>query len=144
MKNSANKNLQFLMKDECLNERVRINFGNESQPNATQNRSVNQDDKALASLFAGQMQFSLDIFKRVFNDSKPVVQANKGTGENIFFSPTSIYSALLLAYFGASNRTEEQLATVLGFETTDKVNHCSSLSPKTYVLHTDHFCLCVI
>ena len=67
------------------------------------------------------MQFSLDLFKTVFNNNQPGVQS-KSTSENIFFSPMSIYSALLLAYFGANNRTEDQLAHVLGFQEMDKVN----------------------
>ncbi|KAI9558324.1 hypothetical protein GHT06_015077 [Daphnia sinensis] len=107
--------------EECLKERVQITFGNESESNTTRNRPANHDDKALADLFAGQMQFSLDIFKKILNASQSGAPSNKGTSENIFFSPTSIYSALLLAYFGANNRTEQQLANVLGFETTDKV-----------------------
>ena len=94
---------------------------NGSDANSTLTRRSNQDDKALTALFAGQMQFSLDLFKTVFNNNQPGVQS-KSTSENIFFSPMSIYSALLLAYFGANNRTEDQLAHVLGFQEMDKVN----------------------
>lgn len=75
-------------------------------------RRVDQD-KALTTLFSGQMQFSLDLFKAVMEN-----QPGKG---NVFFSPMSVYSALLLAYFGSSNRTEAQLADVLGFRDVDKV-----------------------
>lgn len=117
-----------------MKERAQINFGNVSETNTTRNRSANQDDKALADLFAGQMQFSLDIFKKIFNASQSGAPSNKGTSENIFFSPTSIYSALLLAYFGANNRTEQQLANVLGFETTDKVS-CRHLFAQSFVAH---------
>lgn len=67
------------------------------------------------------MQFSIDFFKTVYNNSPSGVQS-KGASENIFFSPMSVYSALLLAYFGANNRTEDQLAEVLGFQNMDKVN----------------------
>lgn len=94
---------------------------NGSDSNTTQTtRSPNQDDKALTALFVGQMQFSLDFFKMVYNGSQSGVKS-KSTSENIFFSPMSVYSALLLAYFGASNRTEDQLAQVLGFQDMDKV-----------------------
>ncbi len=95
-------------------------LSNGSDANETLTRRSNQDDKALTALFAGQMQFSLDLFKTVFNASQPGVQS-KSTSENIFFSPMSIYSALLLAYFGANNRTEDQLSHVLGFKEMDKV-----------------------
>jgi serine protease inhibitor len=99
-------------------------LGNGSESNATlTRRSANQDDKALTALFAGQMQFSLNFFKKVFNASNSGVQSNKGATENLFFSPMSIYSALLLAYFGANNRTENQLTDVLGFQNMDKVGH---------------------
>jgi len=63
------------------------------------------------------MQFSLDLFKTVFNSGKTA----SGKKENLFVSPMSIYSSLLLAYFGSNNRTEEQLAQVLGFKDMDKV-----------------------
>nr|CAH0103783.1 unnamed protein product [Daphnia galeata] len=100
--------------EECLSEGIPL-LGNGSESNATlTRRSANQDDKALTALFAGQMQF-------IFNASNSGVQSNKGATENLFFSPMSIYSALLLAYFGANNRTENQLTDVLGFQNMDKV-----------------------
>lgn len=83
-------------------------------------RSSSPDDQALNALFAGQMQFSIDMFKAVYNASSRSVPA-KGAGDNIFFSPMSVYSALLLAYFGSNNRTEDQLSQALGFKDMDKV-----------------------
>jgi serine protease inhibitor len=111
------------MQEECLSKEIRM-IDNQSESNATlTRRSANQDEKALTALFAGQMQFSLNFFKKVFNASQSGVQSNKGTSENLFFSPMSIYSALLLAYFGANNRTEDQLTDVLGFQNMDKVGN---------------------
>ena len=88
-------------------------------------RSSGNDDQALNALFAGQMQFSIDMFKAVYNASSRSGSAvpAKGAGENLFFSPMSVYSALLLAYFGSNNRTEDQLSQVLGFKDMDKVHY---------------------
>lgn len=108
-----------------MSEGIRLP-GNGSESNATlARRSPNQDDKALTALFAGQMQFSLNFFKKVFATTQSEVQS-KGASENLFFSPMSIYSALLLAYFGANNRTEDQLTDVLGFQNMDKVGYHTS------------------
>nr|CAD7196166.1 unnamed protein product [Timema douglasi] len=62
------------------------------------------DPKARLTLYAGQQEFSLDMLRVVSN-------MNKNT--NIFFSPSSVYSALLLAYFGAANQTEHSLKKTL-------------------------------
>lgn len=88
---------------------------------SSQRRSVDQD-KALTTLFAGQMEFSLDLFKAMVESGQTSTgHLKKGASGNVFFSPMSVYSALLLAYFGSSNRTEAQLADVLGFRDVDKV-----------------------
>lgn len=92
---------------ECL---VRSNVTVRSQ------RRLNQDDRPLTTLFAGQMQFTLDLFKAMM-ESSPLDKGNS----NLFFSPMSVYSALLLTYFGSGNQTEAQLARVLGFRDVDKV-----------------------
>lgn len=86
-------------------------------------RRVDQD-KALTTLFSGQMQFSLDLFKAVMEN-----QPGKG---NVFFSPMSVYSALLLAYFGSANQTEAQLAQVMGFRDVDKVHTFVFISLMTF------------
>nr|CAD7610797.1 unnamed protein product [Timema genevievae] len=62
------------------------------------------DPKARLTLYAGQQEFSLDMLRVVST-------MNKNT--NIFFSPSSVYSALLLAYFGAANQTEDSLKKTL-------------------------------
>nr|CAD7569482.1 unnamed protein product [Timema californicum] len=62
------------------------------------------DPKARLTLYAGQQEFSLDMLR-------VISKMNKNT--NIFFSPSSVYSALLLAYFGAANQTEHSLKKTL-------------------------------
>nr|CAD7423975.1 unnamed protein product [Timema monikensis] len=62
------------------------------------------DPKARLTLYAGQQEFSLDMLRVISS-------MNKNT--NIFFSPSSVYSALLLAYFGAANQTEDSLKKTL-------------------------------
>nr|CAD7461101.1 unnamed protein product [Timema tahoe] len=62
------------------------------------------DPKARLTLYAGQQEFSLDMLRVIST-------MNKNT--NIFFSPSSVYSALLLAYFGAANQTEDSLKKTL-------------------------------
>ena len=59
----------------------------------------------------------------VYNSSSKSGMQSKGSSnnDNIFISPMSIYSALLLAYFGANNQTENQLGQVLGIKDMDKV-----------------------
>lgn len=106
---------------ECLAGNVTAVNGTSNSTRAGR-RSSGPDDKALTALFAGQMQFSVDLFKTVYNTAKLTSVHNNNKTENIFLSPMSVYSALLLAYFGSSNRTEEQLAQVLGFRDMDKVS----------------------
>jgi len=102
---------------ECLNG---VQTNSTDGANRQARRSSGPDDQALNALFAGQMQFSIDMFKAVYNSSSRSLPA-KGAGDNIFFSPMSVYSALLLAYFGSHNRTEDQLSQALGFKDMDKV-----------------------
>ncbi|KAI4502894.1 hypothetical protein M0802_001938 [Mischocyttarus mexicanus] len=52
----------------------------------------------------GRYKFALDALKKA---------AEIQTGDSIFFSPDSIYNALLLAYFGARGNTEASLKKVL-------------------------------
>src|SRR5699024_3631215 len=49
---------------------------------------------------------------------------NKGKKDNIFVSPTSLYSALLLAYNGASEETKEDFSELLDIKewTDEEVN----------------------
>jgi serpin B len=55
-------------------------------------------------LFTGEQAFSLSMLREAV--------AASPTG-NVFFSPYSVYNALLLAYFGAANHTEQALKAVL-------------------------------
>jgi len=77
----------------------------------------NLDNEAVGILYSGQLAFSLDLFKSIHKGHSIEDKANK----NVFISPMSIYSALLLTYFGANTRTEEQLAGVLGIQHIDKI-----------------------
>ncbi|XP_070796843.1 serpin B6-like [Pituophis catenifer annectens] len=67
--------------------------------NTTSSRLENMD-----SISASNIKFVLNIFKKVTaNDSSP----------NLFFSPLSISSALLMVSLGARNNTEAQILKVL-------------------------------
>lgn len=80
-------------------------------------KADDMDNEAVSILYSGQLAFSLDLFKTIHKDQS----IDDKTDENVFISPMSIYSALLLTYFGANNRTEKQLADVLGIQHVDKV-----------------------
>ncbi|XP_067014372.2 serine protease inhibitor 88Ea [Anabrus simplex] len=65
------------------------------------------------ALYLGQQNFSLSMLRKI-SEGKPTT--------NVFFSPYSTYHALLLAYFGAANATEESLKGTLRIPPTqDKV-----------------------
>jgi len=53
---------------------------------------------------SGTAEFSLELFKTLFKTK---------ADRNIFFSPYSIWSAFMLAYFGSAGNTEAQLRKVL-------------------------------
>lgn len=55
---------------------------------------------ARSSLYKNQLEFTLNIFNTI-NKAVP--------DDNIFFSPFSVYHALLLAYFAAGGQTEKSL-----------------------------------
>ena len=55
-------------------------------------------------LFTGEQAFSIAMLREA--------TAVNPTG-NVFFSPYSVYNALLLAYFGAANQTERTLQAAL-------------------------------
>ncbi|XP_034488694.1 serine protease inhibitor 88Ea-like [Drosophila innubila] len=59
---------------------------------------------ALPHFYQGQLEFSVAMLEAIRNTT---------ANENVFFSPYSIYHALLLAYFGATGETEEELSRVL-------------------------------
>lgn len=58
-----------------------------------------------AKLAKSRLQFSIDFTKNVLKRSK--------AGANVFFSPHSVYQALMLALFISNNHTENSLKTVL-------------------------------
>ena len=55
---------------------------------------------ARTSLYRNQLDFTLNLFN-IINKAVP--------DDNIFFSPFSVYHALLLAYFAAGGQTEKSL-----------------------------------
>lgn len=59
----------------------------------------------LPGLTQSRLQFSLEFMKNVFKKSKP--------GSNVFFSPHSIYQALLLSLFISDGDTEKNIKTAL-------------------------------
>lgn len=65
-------------------------------------------------LFAGEQAFSLAMLREAV--------AINPTG-NIFFSPYSVYNALLLAYFGAANHTEKDLRAALRIPETQVTSY---------------------
>ncbi|XP_026764036.1 serine protease inhibitor 88Ea-like [Galleria mellonella] len=72
------------------------------------------DPAARTSLYRGQLEFTLNLFNKI-NKQVP--------DDNIFFSPFSVYHALLLAYFSAGGHTEKSLKQSLQIdEHLDKIN----------------------
>jgi len=70
-------------------------------------------DKIRGAVSSGQRDFSVNLIKNMFN-----VTSEKSS--NIFVSPSSIFQTLMMAYFGASGVTEQQLANVMGVQDMDK------------------------
>jgi len=67
-----------------------------------------------SDLYRGQQSFTAAMLKAI----------NKATpNENIFFSPYSTYHALLLAYFGAHNHTEQELVQALNLQWAENKGH---------------------
>lgn len=59
------------------------------------------------TLYNGQQNFSLDLLAQI--------SKQYASDENIFFSPYSVYHALVMAYFISANHTENALHKVLRF-----------------------------
>ncbi|VVC94147.1 unnamed protein product [Leptidea sinapis] len=75
-------------------------------------KKMNPEDRT--NLYKGQLHFTLDLFNAI---NKKIVD------DNIFFSPFSVYHALLLGYFAAGGQTEAALKQSLKIsDTLDKVN----------------------
>lgn len=71
-------------------------------PMIKDDETVNVESKT--RLFKGQQMFTIDFLDKALKASP---------NENLFFSPYSLYRALLLAYFGARNGTEQALVESL-------------------------------
>lgn len=54
-----------------------------------------------------EQKFAIELYARLSEDSE---------GENLFFSPHSVYSVMAMAAEGADGKTAEQMAKVLGLE----------------------------
>lgn len=85
--------------------------------------AVNTNHHSRNQLYRGQQLFTLNMLKQV-NEMQPT--------ENVFFSPFSVYNALLLAYFASANQTEASLKKTLALP-ENEVNSISwdQLSFKT-------------
>ncbi|XP_026726055.1 serine protease inhibitor 88Ea-like [Trichoplusia ni] len=72
------------------------------------------DPEARTSLYRGQLEFTLNLFNAI-NKAVP--------DDNVFFSPFSVYQALVLAYFSAGGQTEQSLRGSLKIaDNLDKIN----------------------
>lgn len=60
---------------------------------------------ARRNLYLGEQSFTLSMLRAI-----------NSTSENVFFSPYSTFEALLLAYFGARDNTENELRNVLNLQ----------------------------
>uniref|UniRef100_A0A1A9X2P9 Serpin domain-containing protein n=1 Tax=Glossina brevipalpis TaxID=37001 RepID=A0A1A9X2P9_9MUSC len=70
-----------------------------------------------SELYRGQQEFTFAMLDTI----------QKATpNENIFFSPYSTYHALLLAYFGATGKTEEELVQVLRLSWAKNKKHVNN------------------
>ncbi len=83
------------------------NSGNNTQ------HFVNAQPTSNAKLLANQNnQFAINFYAKLKNETK---------GENLFFSPFSIYTALGMLYVGTSNAGKQELAEVLGVQNIPKI-----------------------
>ncbi|XP_073824842.1 serpin 88Ea [Musca autumnalis] len=70
-----------------------------------------------SDLYRGQQEFTLNMLEAI----------QKATpNENIFFSPYSTFHALLLAYFGADGKTEEELVQGLRLQWAKNKKHVNN------------------
>lgn len=82
------------------------------------------DEEAKAIVYGGERAFAVNLIKALFSKYE-----DKAIEQNIFISPSSIYHTLMLAYFGALDETQAELAKGLGFGELSK-----SEVLKTYML----------
>lgn len=67
--------------------------------------SASDPQNISALLVKSRLKFSIDFMKNVLKKTK--------TGDNFFFSPHSIYQALLMALFISNDHTEKYIKTTL-------------------------------
>lgn len=67
--------------------------------------SGDNPQKISALMARSRLQFSIEFMKNVVKRSK--------SGENIFFSPHSVYQAMLLSLFVSNNETENRIKMAL-------------------------------
>jgi len=72
----------------------------------------NVSESALAELVTGNSTFAFELLREITED-----------GENLFFSPYSVSSALAMAYAGARSATETQMAAALRFTLVQSALH---------------------
>ena len=73
--------------------------------------------------YAGEVDFSIDLFKKVYADNGGIKSKKP---QNVFFSPFSVHSALLLAYFGSAGETQKNLRRSPKTR-RDGQGHCNSI-----------------
>ena len=79
---------------------------------------MTKDDTAInvtnsqAIYISGSHDFAVRLFKKLHEESE---------SRNLFFSPHSIWSALVLAFFGAEGDTHAEMAQAMGMSTLNKV-----------------------
>ena len=87
-----------------------------TSPSKVQARAVDTyaTTKSVASLSDSMNDFSFDMYQQLGD-----------VGDNVFFSPYSVFVALAMTYEGARGDTAEQMKDVLGFEQNDEISLCS-------------------
>ncbi|GIX67888.1 leukocyte elastase inhibitor [Caerostris extrusa] len=71
---------------------------------------------AVRNLIEGNTQFSLNLLRTLNADQR----SNKDSS-GLFFSPHSIWSALIVTYMGSRGATEQEMKAVLGLSDLDKI-----------------------
>lgn len=74
----------------------------QSQPNPTAEKRADKP-------YYPQLRFAISLLNLLQKETPH---------KNVFYSPHSVYQALLITYFGAAGETEKQLKTVLGLDSS--------------------------
>ena len=86
-------------------------------PSATSNAADTKVSKEVQSISQSNNQFAFDVYQQL-----------RSVEGNLFFSPTSISTALAMTYAGAEGQTEKEIATVLQFKLPEEQVHSSFAS----------------